>query len=1024
MNIKLTVSLLIVLSMATASFVGFGTSEFTGSHSSKVVAVLGSQGVFFEGLAGPHSPNDLQSSSVLFSGNVTIYSNGSLSTSSAPISVSGHVYTLTNSFVGSLNVEANNSILNGNNYTITGLNGILPVLTVSNASGVNVNDLSVSSSNNTSMGVLMFNTSMDQFTDVNISVHYLGIDVSNFTSSINISHSRIAVGNGSLIGIGDILTGSYVGADHTPEFAQDSKNISLYGDKIVNNGGLYGVLFNSPNSSLKNSSVTVKGRSYSGSQGPAVFISDQNYTTVSNNSIYGINASLGAGFVNFGFPFITFKGDQFNGNNMKIVSPFRGSFGPFLGLEAFSTNLSMKDNTIYGQNLPLGSVLVGLIFGNSNATSNTIKLVNSSSNPAIFEYEINTTIDSNSIVYSANSSLPSDCAVFIESHNLNVDNNSITVKNVSGSSDIMKVFSVGSSKINSVSNNIIVGRNGSAAGIYFEGVNTTISRNSIYLNGSKPNGIVLNGSGLVVSDNTVNINSGSTSTGIGDFLSSTGIYNSTISGNTVNITGNQGGAIFGMFFQNALSNLTLSNNHLTSDGKGFNGIEIESNSNSNLSISGNTIIDDYNSTGTFNGLKILSVNSAVINGNVILGKGNAGSGVNSNAMFLRCLSNMIVANNTMEGVNTSLSMGIAGNVILYGNYFQNQYLALNLGNLYNVTFYHNDFENFTVAAQVISLANVSFNASYPVGGNYWANYTGVDQNHGPNQSIPGSDGIGDTPYSINATLKDNYPLMKPWTRPEAVFRSNGLFPGQEWSVTFNGKTITSKQKVISFAILNGTYQNYSYSIGTVAGYRGGGQSGELDYVGSGFTENVTYAHRFNVTFTEKGLPAGTSWSFELNGTVINVTTASYNLSAYNGTSFNYSIENSVLYYSNISSGSFTLSGYNVTIFIEYLHFAYIHGTVSPSQTSVIINGVNYGKYNGSYNISLKAGTYVVEFEHSGYTNRYVNVTLSAGQSFAANVSLVSTGGSLNSTIIIGAAAGVVVVAVALGSYFVLRRRHN
>ena len=67
---------------------------------------------------------------------------------------------------------------------------------------------------------------------------------------------------------------------------------------------------------------------------------------------------------------------------------------------------------------------------------------------------------------------------------------------------------------------------------------------------------------------------------------------------------------------------------------------------------------------------------------------------------------------------------------------------------------------------------------------------------------------------------------------------------------------------------------------------------------------------------------------------------------------------------------------------------------------------------------------MVEFQHSGYTNRYVNVTLSAGQSFAANVSLVSTGGSLNSTVIIGAAAGVVVVAVALGSYFVLRRRQN
>jgi hypothetical protein len=242
---------------------------------------------------------------------------------------------------------------------------------------------------------------------------------------------------------------------------------------------------------------------YSGSQGPAVFISDQNYTTVSNNSIYGSNVSLGAGFVNFRFQFITFKGDQFNGNNMKIVSPFYGGIGPFLGLDAFLTNVSMKDNTIYGQNLPSGSALVGLIFGNFNVTGNSIKIVNSSSTPAIVECYVNTTTDSNSIVYSANSSLPSDCAVLIYSHKLNVDNNSITVKNVSGSSDIMKVFSAGSSRINSVSNNIIVGWNGSAAGIYFGGVNTTISSNSIYLNGSEPNGIVLCGSGLFVSNNTV-----------------------------------------------------------------------------------------------------------------------------------------------------------------------------------------------------------------------------------------------------------------------------------------------------------------------------------------------------------------------------------------------------------------------------------------------------------------------------------------------------------------------------------------
>jgi len=48
------------------------------------------------------------------------------------------------------------------------------------------------------------------------------------------------------------------------------------------------------------------------------------------------------------------------------------------------------------------------------------------------------------------------------------------------------------------------------------------------------------------------------------------------------------------------------------------------------------------------------------------------------------------------------------------------------------------------------------------------NETTLDQYNGPSQDIPGSDGIGDTPYTNiggGAGAQDNYPLMEPWELP-------------------------------------------------------------------------------------------------------------------------------------------------------------------------------------------------------------------------------------------------------------------
>ncbi|MCL4429662.1 MAG: hypothetical protein M1167_02805 [Chloroflexi bacterium] len=63
--------------------------------------------------------------------------------------------------------------------------------------------------------------------------------------------------------------------------------------------------------------------------------------------------------------------------------------------------------------------------------------------------------------------------------------------------------------------------------------------------------------------------------------------------------------------------------------------------------------------------------------------------------------------------------------------------------------YHNNFLNFAWN-RTLSMPSNFWSSNNR--GNYWADYNGSDANH---------DGVGDTPYIIDKTNIDNYPLMVP-----------------------------------------------------------------------------------------------------------------------------------------------------------------------------------------------------------------------------------------------------------------------
>ena len=94
-----------------------------------------------------------------------------------------------------------------------------------------------------------------------------------------------------------------------------------------------------------------------------------------------------------------------------------------------------------------------------------------------------------------------------------------------------------------------------------------------------------------------------------------------------------------------------------------------------------------------------------------------------------------------------------------------------VGSYYNSIYYNNFLNNPEHVHVGESRPGNFWNYDYPLGGNYWSGYNGVDQRSGSYQNETGSDGIGDTPYKIDSNNQDNYPLMSLWSPPDIAVTS-------------------------------------------------------------------------------------------------------------------------------------------------------------------------------------------------------------------------------------------------------------
>lgn len=207
--------------------------------------------------------------------------------------------------------------------------------------------------------------------------------------------------------------------------------------------------------------------------------------------------------------------------------------------------------------------------------------------------------------------------------------------------------------------------------------------------------------------------------------------------------------------------------------------------------------------------------------------------------------------------------------------------------------------------------------------------------------------------------------------------SNAHFTYDAYTQGTYGNTDSYAGIVIASAFVNSGQYSFAVNYTTGPGDSYASSVGAVVYVFSQVS-----AQEYNVTFSESGLPSGSTWYVNLsNGLSYHSSTSVISFQAYNGTYY-YSVSSDTAYGAFPSSGSFTVNGGNIE---ESVTFRLVHYDVTfiesglPTGTVwyVTLGGltenssnatVTFSEVNGKYNFEVGKLTGYVSNPSTGVIN--------------------------------------------------------